>query len=73
MQNGHPGETKQVALLTAKEAAAYLRISLSTLDRMERRGQIQSLRTPGGHRRYTVQMLNSCLALKGELELAESN
>ena len=51
-----------LALLTAKEAAAYLRISISTLNRMEHNGVVTSLRTPGGHRRYTLEMLNACLA-----------
>jgi excisionase family DNA binding protein len=50
------------ALLTAREAASYLRVSLSTLNRMERRGALNPLRTPGGHRRYTVEMLNDCLS-----------
>jgi excisionase family DNA binding protein len=50
-----------LALLTAREAAAYLRVSLSTLHRMERRGQLRAMRTPGGHRRYTLAMLNHCL------------
>jgi excisionase family DNA binding protein len=49
-------------LLTAREAARYLRISLSTLYRLERDGQLESLRTPGRHRRYTIQMLNACLS-----------
>ncbi len=52
-------------LLTAREAAKYLRISLSTLYRIEQRGAIQPLRTPGGHRRYTVDMLNECLSRGG--------
>jgi excisionase family DNA binding protein len=51
-----------LTLLTAKEATEYLRISLSTLNRMERKGRILSLRTPGGHRRYTLEMLNACLS-----------
>ena len=51
-----------LALLTAREAAEYLRVSLSTLRRMERRGQLTPLRTPGGHRRYTLRALNACLA-----------
>jgi excisionase family DNA binding protein len=50
------------ALLTAREAADYLRVSLSTLYRLERSGALQPLRTPGGHRRYTRQMLQACLA-----------
>jgi excisionase family DNA binding protein len=48
-------------LLTAKEAAAYLRVSLNTLWRMERRQLIVPYRTPGGHRRYSVDMLRAYL------------
>ena len=48
-------------LLNAKEAADYLRVSLSTLSRMEARGELSALRTPGGHRRYTLEILNGCL------------
>jgi excisionase family DNA binding protein len=55
-------DEERLNLLTAREAAAYLRVSLSTLRRMERRGWLSSFRTPGGHRRFTVQMLNACLA-----------
>jgi len=60
-------ESERLILLTAKEAARYLRVSLSTLHRMERNGWITSFRTPGGHRRYTLQMLNACLARSTEL------
>jgi excisionase family DNA binding protein len=55
-------QPEQSYLLTAREAARYLRISLSTLYRLERDGQLESLRMPGGHRRYTIQMLNACLS-----------
>jgi excisionase family DNA binding protein len=55
-------EQEALKLLTAREAANYLRVSLSTLYRMEQIGQLTPLRTPGGHRRYTVPMLNACLA-----------
>jgi putative resolvase len=48
-------------LLTAKEAAAYLRISLFTLRKVEQQGLIVPYRTPGGHRRYSVDMLNEYL------------
>ena len=54
-----PGIKKN--LLNAKEAATYLNISLSTLRRMENRGILIALRTPGGHRRYTMQMLDESL------------
>ena len=48
-------------LLTAKEAIAYLGISLNTLNRIEKRGLIQPFRTPGGHRRYALSMLDEYL------------
>jgi excisionase family DNA binding protein len=48
-------------LLTAKEAAAYLRLSLFTLRKIEQQGLIVPYRTPGGHRRYSVEMLNRYL------------
>ena len=53
--------SEKLTLLTAREAAEYLRVSLSTLNRMEKRGLLHPLRTPGGHRRYTLEMLNECL------------
>jgi excisionase family DNA binding protein len=55
-----------LTLFTAKEAAEYLRISISTLNRMEHSGVVTSLRTPGGHRRYTLEMLNACLTKWGK-------
>jgi len=48
-------------LLTAKEAAEYLRISLFTLRKIEQQGLLVPYRTPGGHRRYSVDMLNEYL------------
>lgn len=48
-------------LLTAKEAAAYLRVSLFTLRKIEQQGSIVPYRTPGGHRRYDIDMLNKYL------------
>ena len=52
------GET---TLLTAKEAAAYLRVSLFTLRKIEQQGLLVPYRTPGGHRRYSVDMLKDYL------------
>ena len=52
---------KRVSLMTAKEAAKYLRISQFTLDKIQREGSLQPYRTPGGHRRYSVRMLNKYL------------
>ncbi len=48
-------------LLTAKEAITYLGISLNTLNRIEKRGLLQPFRTPGGHRRYDMTMLDEYL------------
>ena len=48
-------------LITAKEAASYLRISLFTLRKIEEQGLLVPYRTPGGHRRYSVEMLNEYL------------
>jgi putative resolvase len=48
-------------LMTAKEAAEYLRISLFTLRKIEQQGLIVPYRTPGGHRRYSIDMLNEYL------------
>jgi len=45
-------------ILAAKEAAEYLGVSLATLRKIEGRGELVPSRTPGGHRRYSVAMLD---------------
>jgi excisionase family DNA binding protein len=50
-----------MGLMTAREAAAYLHISLSTLQLIERQGYIIPFRTPGGHRRYSREMVEAYL------------
>jgi excisionase family DNA binding protein len=45
-------------LLTAKEAAEYLGISIGSLNRIQKKGLLVPLRTLGGHRRYTREMLD---------------
>jgi excisionase family DNA binding protein len=52
---------EQKTVLTAKETASYLRISLFTLRKIEQQGLIVPYRTPGGHRRYSLSMLNEYL------------
>lgn len=52
---------EEMTILTAKEAAEYLRVSLYTLRRMESEGSLIPFRTPGGHRRYSLRMLNEYL------------
>ncbi|MFM8320719.1 MAG: helix-turn-helix domain-containing protein [Chloroflexota bacterium] len=70
MERPLPPPAQKLTLLTAREAADYLRVSLSTLNRMERSGRLRSLRTPGGHRRYTTDMLNECLVARSAGEEA---
>ena len=48
-------------VMTAKEAAKYLRVSMFTLAKIESKGKLVPYRTPGGHRRYSVKMLNTYL------------
>jgi excisionase family DNA binding protein len=48
-------------LMTAREAAAWLGISLNTLWRIEKQGLLTPFRTPGGHRRYSILMLQEYL------------
>lgn len=50
-----------MTILTAKEAAEYLRVSLYTLQKMEREGDLMPFRTPGGHRKYSLRMLDEYL------------
>jgi excisionase family DNA binding protein len=52
---------EEMTILTAREAAEYLRVSLYTLRRMESEGSLVPFRTPGGHRRYSLKMLNEYL------------
>jgi excisionase family DNA binding protein len=48
-------------VMTAKEAARYLRVSMFTLSKIESQGGLVPYRTPGGHRRYSLKMLNKYL------------
>jgi excisionase family DNA binding protein len=51
--------------VTPREAARILAVSVSTLRRWENEGQIKSIKTPAGHRRYSIaQLENLSLAQK---------
>lgn len=54
-------DNEKKMLLKAREAAEYLRISLFTLNKIERQRLLIPFRTPGGHRRYSLEMLNQYL------------
>jgi excisionase family DNA binding protein len=61
MKGGVKMAEERMNLLTAKEAARYLRVSMFTLSKIEREGGLVPYRTPGGHRRYSLRMLNRYL------------
>ena len=61
---------EQGRLLRAREAAAYLSVSLVTLRRMEKQGVLSPYRTPGGHRRYSYEMLDDYLESSRRLPIA---
>jgi excisionase family DNA binding protein len=58
---------EEMTILTAKEAAEYLRVSLYTLRKMESGGGLVPFRTPGGHRRYSLRMLDEYLEKSRDL------
>jgi len=59
-----------MSLLRAREAAKYLNISLATLYRIEKDGGLMPFRTSGGHRRYSLAMLNEYLERSRQLSLS---
>lgn len=61
------GGYERERLMTAREAAAYLRISLSTLQLIERQGCLDPYRTPGGHRRCSRKMVDAYLETTREV------
>ena len=48
-------------VMTAKEAARYLRVSMFTLSKIESESGLVRYRTPGGYRRYSLRMLDRYL------------
>ncbi len=50
--------------ITATQAAEYLGVSLVTLRKMEKKGDLVPFRTPGGHRRYSLEILEECVRKK---------
>ena len=50
--------------LSTSEAAEYIGVSVSTLYRYEADGHIESVRTPGGHRRFRRVQLDALMPQK---------
>lgn len=51
-------------LYTTKQAAEFLNVAVSTIIRWDNEGKIHSLRTPGGHRRFTEEELQRVLGIQ---------
>lgn len=51
-------------LLTPGEVAELLRVDVKTVSRYAQTGLLQAIRTPGGHRRYSVSQIE---ALRGKV------
>jgi diguanylate cyclase (GGDEF)-like protein/excisionase family DNA binding protein len=58
-----PGET-----VTLGEAAQALNVSASTLRRWAESGRIEAIRTPGGHRRFSVSEVSRLNAARGSTQ-----
>jgi len=50
--------------ITARQAAEYLGVSMVTLRKMEKEGELVPFRTPGGHRRYSLEILEEYVQSK---------
>lgn len=50
--------------MTARQAAEYLGVSIVTLRKMEKEGALVPFRTPGGHRRYSLEVLEAYVQSK---------
>jgi excisionase family DNA binding protein len=58
--------------LTMKEASGFLGIHVSTLRAWADRGEVKVFRTPGGHRRFSVEDLRRFLEVRGHPSNVES-
>ena len=66
MQNVFSEDTLKDKLFSIGEASEYLGISIDTLRRWEKKGKIEPLRSPGGHRYYKRNELDSLFGKKYE-------
>lgn len=57
-------------LLTTAEVAARLRVSVATVNRYAREGDLPAIALPGGQRRYRVEDVDALLSPAGPTEAA---
>ena len=60
-------------LLTIHETSKYLNVSQDTLRRWDKSGKLKSLKTSGGHRRYSTDDLNDYIGLKNEKQIVNNS
>lgn len=65
-------------LLSLSQAAKHLGVSIDTVRRWDKKGKLQGIRTPGGHRRFAIEELNrikspTTPALRGTSKTQTSN
>src|SRR3989344_6326767 len=53
-------------ILSIGQASEYLGVSIDTLRRWEKKGKVESLRSPGGHRYYERKQLDNLFGKKYE-------
>ncbi len=59
-------------LLSIKEAALYLNVSLETLRNWDKTGKLPSIKTIGGHRRYQKEVLDEFIGIVSDVDISNS-
>lgn len=59
-------------LLSIKEAALYLNVSLETLRNWDKTGKLPSIKTIGGHRRYQKEVLDEFIGIVSNVDISNS-
>lgn len=59
-------------MFTTKETANFLGVSTATIYRMEKKGLIHSIKTPGGQRRFNIEDLNGYLKISHRFEAPQN-
>ncbi len=63
---------EEKTIFTTKEAAKYLGMSLSTIYRMEKKGLISAIKTPGGQRRFSKNIIDEYLKKSRKFEAPQN-